>query len=125
MVPTMPPPTRSRSSPPRWGRRFAPWGLSFMQSYAVDKKLRVEDLKLERIDVITGAVLTGVIGFFVVVVCAATPHRDAAITDAADAAVALQTAGRVGGVPASPSDSSARRSWPPRSCQAVDRVLGV
>jgi NRAMP (natural resistance-associated macrophage protein)-like metal ion transporter len=73
------------------GTTLAPWGLSFMQSYAVDKKLRVEDLKLERIDVVTGAVLTGVIGFFVVVACAATLHRDGrSITDAADAAVALE-----------------------------------
>ena len=73
------------------GTTLAPWGLSFMQSYAVDKKLRPEDLPLERIDVIVGAVLTGVIGFFVVVACAATLHRDGLrITDAADAAVALQ-----------------------------------
>ncbi len=62
-----------------------------MQSYAVDKKLRTEDLPLERVDVVTGAVLTGVIGFFVVVACAATLHRDGrSITDAADAAVALE-----------------------------------
>ncbi len=60
-------------------------------SYAVDKKLRTEDLFLERVDVITGAVLTGVIGFFVVVACAATLHRDGrSIQDAADAAVALE-----------------------------------
>lgn len=73
------------------GTTLAPWGLSFMQSYAVDKKLRTEDLAAERIDVVTGAVLTGVIGFFVVVACAATLHRDGLrITDAADAAVALQ-----------------------------------
>ena len=73
------------------GTTLAPWGLSFMQSYAVDKKLRIEDLKLERVDVVTGAVLTGVIGFFVVVACAATLHRDGrSITDAADAAVALE-----------------------------------
>ncbi|MGY4708283.1 NRAMP family divalent metal transporter [Mycolicibacterium sp. CBM1] len=73
------------------GTTLAPWGLSFMQSYAVDKKLRTEDLVLERVDVITGAVLTGVIGFFVVVACAATLHRDGhTITDAADAAVALE-----------------------------------
>lgn len=73
------------------GTTLAPWGLSFIQSYAVDKKLRTEDLTLERIDVVTGAVLTGVIGFFVVVACAATLHRDGrSISDAADAAVALQ-----------------------------------
>ncbi|KRE25691.1 Mn transporter [Mycobacterium sp. Soil538] len=73
------------------GTTLAPWGLSFIQSYAVDKKLRTEDLTLERVDVVTGAVLTGVIGFFVVVACAATLHRDGrSIRDAADAAVALQ-----------------------------------
>ena len=73
------------------GTTLAPWGLSFIQSYAVDKKLRTEDLGLERVDVVTGAVLTGVIGFFVVVACAGTLHRDGrTITDAADAAVALQ-----------------------------------
>ena len=73
------------------GTTLAPWGLSFMQSYAVDKKLRTDDLPLERVDVITGAVLTGVIGFFVVVACAATLHRDGlSINDAADAAIALQ-----------------------------------
>jgi Mn2+/Fe2+ NRAMP family transporter len=73
------------------GTTLAPWGLSFIQSYAVDKKLRTEDLVLERVDVVTGAVLTGVIGFFVVVACAATLHRDhRSITDAADAAVALE-----------------------------------
>jgi Mn2+/Fe2+ NRAMP family transporter len=73
------------------GTTLAPWGLSFIQSYAVDKKLRTKDLPAERIDVITGAVLTGVIGFFVVVACAATLYRDGRrIRDAADAAVALQ-----------------------------------
>ncbi|WP_101950146.1 NRAMP family divalent metal transporter [Mycobacterium sp. 3519A] len=73
------------------GTTLAPWGLSFIQSYAVDKRLRTEDLPFERVDVVTGAVLTGVIGFFVVVACAATLHSDGrSINDAADAAVALQ-----------------------------------
>lgn len=73
------------------GTTLAPWGLSFIQSYAVDKRLRTADLKLERVDVITGALLTGVIGFFVIVACAATLHRSGrSIHDAADAAVALE-----------------------------------
>jgi NRAMP (natural resistance-associated macrophage protein)-like metal ion transporter len=73
------------------GTTLAPWGLSFIQSYAVDKKLTVDDLRYERIDVITGAVLTGVIGFFVVVSCAATLHvQGITINDAADAAGALE-----------------------------------
>lgn len=73
------------------GTTLAPWGLAFMQSYAVDKKLRTENLPLVRLDVVTGAVLTGVIGFFVVVACAATLYRDGrSIHDAADTAVALE-----------------------------------
>jgi NRAMP (natural resistance-associated macrophage protein)-like metal ion transporter len=34
------------------GTTLAPWGLAFIQSYAVDKGLREEDLRYERIDVI-------------------------------------------------------------------------
>lgn len=73
------------------GTTLAPWGLAFIQSYAVDKKLRVRDWKFERIDVVTGAAATGVIGFFVVVACAETLHRTHThIHDASQAAVALQ-----------------------------------
>jgi Mn2+/Fe2+ NRAMP family transporter len=73
------------------GTTLAPWGLAFIQSYAVDKRLSIRDLGYERIDVVTGAVLTGVIGLFVVVACAATLHVDGRhISDASDAAVALQ-----------------------------------
>jgi len=56
------------------GTTLAPWGLAFIQSYAVDKRLKVEDLRYERVDVVSGAVLTGVIGVFVVIACAATLH---------------------------------------------------
>jgi Mn2+/Fe2+ NRAMP family transporter len=79
------------------GTTLAPWGLAFIQSYAVDKKLTPRHLRLLRIDVISGAVLTGVIGFFVVIACAATLHaRGIAITDASSAAVALEPlAGRL------------------------------
>jgi Mn2+/Fe2+ NRAMP family transporter len=63
------------------GITLPPWGLSFIQSYAVDKKVRTDDLPLERVDVVTGAVLTGIIGFFVVVACAATLHRPMTIAD--------------------------------------------
>jgi NRAMP (natural resistance-associated macrophage protein)-like metal ion transporter len=73
------------------GTTLAPWGLAFIQSYAVDKKLKVKDLRYERIDVITGAVLTGVIGLFVVVACAATLHvKGIEINNARDAARALE-----------------------------------
>lgn len=73
------------------GTTLAPWGLAFIQSYAVDKRLHVKDLRFERIDVIVGAVLTGVIGFFVVIACAATLHAEGiTVHEASDAARALE-----------------------------------
>ena len=73
------------------GTTLAPWGLAFIQSYAVDKRLRPADLRCERVDVFVGALMTGVIGFFVVVASAATLHvQGRSIDDAADAAAALE-----------------------------------
>ncbi|HEX6620430.1 MAG TPA: divalent metal cation transporter, partial [Solirubrobacteraceae bacterium] len=72
------------------GTTLAPWGLAFIQSYAVDKRLTPADLRLERLDVVIGAVMTGIIGLFVVVACAATLHEQGrSIDDARDAAAAL------------------------------------
>ena len=74
------------------GTTLAPWGLAFIQSYTADKKLTRRDLTYERIDVISGAVLTGVIGLFVVIACAATLFATGKhnINDARDAAIALK-----------------------------------
>lgn len=73
------------------GTTLAPWGLSFIQSYAVDKRLTPADLKFERIDVTVGAVLTGVVGVFVAIACAATLHAEGvSIDSASDAARALE-----------------------------------
>jgi Mn2+/Fe2+ NRAMP family transporter len=73
------------------GTTLAPWGLAFIQSYVVDKRLEISQLGYERIDVVAGATLTGVIGAFIVVSCAATLHAEGIrIEDAADAARGLQ-----------------------------------
>ena len=73
------------------GTTLAPWGLAFIQSYAVDKKITVANLRWARIDVVSGSVLTGVIGFAIAVACAATLHRAGVhIEDAGDAAAALR-----------------------------------
>ena len=73
------------------GTTLAPWGLAFIQSYAVDKRLSIKDIRYERVDVIVGAALTGVIGLFVVVACAATLNvAGIEINDARDAATALE-----------------------------------
>jgi NRAMP (natural resistance-associated macrophage protein)-like metal ion transporter len=74
------------------GTTLAPWGLAFIQSYAVDKRLTKADLRLLRVDVWIGSLLTGIIGFFVIVTCAATLNQEHifTITDASQAAVALK-----------------------------------
>lgn len=73
------------------GTTLAPWGLAFIQSYAVDKKISMADMRIERIDVVVGSILTGVIGLAIAVACAATLHpAGIAVTDAADVAVSLE-----------------------------------
>ena len=73
------------------GTTLAPWGLAFIQSYAVDKKITLADLKWERVDVVIGSLLTGVIGIAIAVACAATLNRAGIhINDARDAAEALR-----------------------------------
>ena len=73
------------------GTTLAPWGLAFIQSYAVDKKITVANLRWERVDVLIGSLLTGVIGLAIAVACAATLNRSGIhIKDAGDAALALR-----------------------------------
>jgi len=73
------------------GTTLAPWGLAFIQSYAVDKKITVDNLRWERVDVLIGSILTGVIGLAIAVACAATLNRAGVhINDAKDAAIALK-----------------------------------
>ena len=107
------------------GTTLAPWGLAFIQSYAVDKRLKVKDLGYERVDVVSGAVLTGVIGVFIVVACAATLHAHGRhIHEASDAAVALRplagsAAQTLFGLGLVGAGAARRRRRP-----AVDRLLG-
>jgi Mn2+/Fe2+ NRAMP family transporter len=73
------------------GTTLAPWGLAFIQSYAVDKKITLATLKFARVDVIIGSLLTGVIGLAIAVACAATLNKAGVhITDAGDVAIALR-----------------------------------
>lgn len=73
------------------GTTLAPWGLAFLQSYAVDKKITPAQLRLERIDVWIGSLLTGLIGLAIAIACAATLHATGVtIAEARDAALALK-----------------------------------
>lgn len=73
------------------GTTLAPWGLAFIQSYAVDKRIRQADLPLERVEVVVGSLLTGAIGLAIAVACAATWHAAGIPADSADdVAVSLE-----------------------------------
>ena len=73
------------------GTTITPWGQAFIQSYAADKHLGPEDLRMSRLDVASGAFLTNLVAGFIVIACAATlwAHGQTSITSAADAAHAL------------------------------------
>lgn len=54
------------------GTTIAPWMQFYVQSSVRDKGISVKDYALEKLDVLTGAVLSNIISFFIVVTCAAT-----------------------------------------------------
>lgn len=72
------------------GTTITPWGQFFIQAYVVDKGVTPDDYHYTRLDVLTGAVITDLIAFFIIVATAATLHvQGIHIEDAADAARAL------------------------------------
>lgn len=54
------------------GTTVAPWGQFFIQSYVRDKGVGVHQYSLTRLDVLSGAVFTNTIAFFIIVATAAT-----------------------------------------------------
>jgi Mn2+/Fe2+ NRAMP family transporter len=72
------------------GTTITPWGQAFIQSYVADKGLGPRDLVVTRADVTLGALVTNIVGGFIVVACAATIWtHGGTIADASDAARAL------------------------------------
>jgi Mn2+/Fe2+ NRAMP family transporter len=72
------------------GAVIMPWMIFYQQSATVDKKLRVDDMPMARVDTAIGAVLTQAIMIAIVVTTAATlfiKHQQ--VEDAAHAALAL------------------------------------
>jgi len=107
------------------GTTLAPWGLAFIQSYAVDKRLTAADLRYERVDVIVGALLTGIIGFFIVVACAATLNvRGIEIGDARDARTRAGAARGPAGLDPLRGGVPGRRAARCVDRAAFDRLLG-
>lgn len=67
------------------------WGQFFIQSYFAEKGVRIQDLKLAKADVYVGSVWTNFVAFFIIVATAGTLYVNGiTITDAADAARALE-----------------------------------
>jgi NRAMP (natural resistance-associated macrophage protein)-like metal ion transporter len=81
------------------GTTISPWMQFYIQAAVVDKGVREEDYKYSRLDVITGAIWTDVIAYFIIVACAATifihnvhapSTHQIQVNDPGDVAVALQ-----------------------------------
>jgi Mn2+/Fe2+ NRAMP family transporter len=73
------------------GTTLAPWGLAFIQSYAVGKGLEPSHWRAERLEVVVGSLLTGIIGAAIAITCAAVLYpAGVKIADAHDAALALE-----------------------------------
>lgn len=82
------------------GTTIAPWMLFYMQSSVTEKGLKAENYKFVLIDIVIGCVATVVVAFFIIVACASTMHpQGIIITEAKDAALALQPlAGKLAGI---------------------------
>ncbi len=72
------------------GTTIAPWMQFYVQSSVRDKGIRTENYPFEKLDVLTGAVLSNLISFFMIVACGATLFgRNIPIESASDYAQAL------------------------------------
>ncbi len=82
------------------GTTISPWMQFYIQSAIVEKGVRIKDYPYSRLDVISGALFTDIIAFFIIVSSAATifvfnahvppGHHPLTINDASDVAAALQ-----------------------------------
>lgn len=86
------------------GTTISPWMQFYIQSAVVEKGVRIKDYGYSRVDVISGAIITDIIAFFIVVASAATIYytnahlahgqKPIVVADAGDVAQALQGFGR-------------------------------
>lgn len=72
------------------GTTVAPWGQFFIQSYVRDKGVTAKNYRFTRLDVLTGALFTNTIAFFIIIATAGTLFvKGISIEDASQAAQAL------------------------------------
>jgi NRAMP (natural resistance-associated macrophage protein)-like metal ion transporter len=81
------------------GTTISPWMQFYIQAAVVEKGIRKQQYADSRLDVISGALITDIIAYFIIVACAATIYihnlhvpaaSQIAVNDAGDVAIALQ-----------------------------------
>jgi NRAMP (natural resistance-associated macrophage protein)-like metal ion transporter len=74
------------------GTTISPWMQFYLQSSVVEKGVSIKDYPASRLDVIVGSIFTDVVGWFIVVACAATlyAHGVGPLNVPADAAEAMK-----------------------------------
>jgi Mn2+/Fe2+ NRAMP family transporter len=73
------------------GTTIAPWMQFYQQSSIVDKGIKPENYRYERVDVIVGSLFAVFVACFIMIACAATLYENGiSIESAEDAAVALR-----------------------------------
>lgn len=73
------------------GTTITAWGQFFVSSYINDKKLSIDQLKYERLEIYVGALLTNLLSFMIAVAVASTLFASGiSVESAADAAISLQ-----------------------------------
>ena len=82
------------------GTTITAWGQFFINSYVKDKRLSVDTMKYNKIEVYASAILTNALTFFIMVaVAVAIFQQNIQITSAADAAMAIKPfAGNLAGM---------------------------
>jgi Mn2+/Fe2+ NRAMP family transporter len=73
------------------GTTISPYLLFYIQASLVDKGIDLDAYRLERVDVIAGAILSGLIAFFIVVVAATVLHTAGVKVDTAQEAARALT----------------------------------
>lgn len=82
------------------GTTITAWGQFFINSYVKDKRLSIENIRYNKIEIYASAILTNALTFFIMVAVAVTIfEHHLVITDAAQAAVAIRPfAGNLSGI---------------------------
>lgn len=108
------------------GTTIAPWMIFLAQNNVVDKNAGEDDIVLQRIDTVSGSIAADIIaGFIIITTGTVLFPAGIQISDAADAARALEPSRVSGPRCCLPQVWSRRASWPPACCRALRRVLSA